>query len=126
MRITIPLNRAPLSHQHGIKYRLTKFGASSYKTSELAAYQQEIGMLVKSEANRQKVQRIKGKFTIDCVLFLRNRKRPDIDNMWKTICDSLEGILFENDRDCEELYIRILYDKANPRMELLCSPLDNE
>jgi Holliday junction resolvase RusA-like endonuclease len=49
----------------------------------------------------------------------RPRAIGDIDNTLKVLQDSLEGIVFENDGQIHELYVRLHDDeKDNPRVEV--------
>jgi len=123
-KFIIPLWMTPPSHQAGIGIKTDRFGrAMSYKTSRLAAFQQQFAMLLRSEINKQKFKRIEGDYSLSIIFYLANRKHGDIDNLAKSVSDALEGQLFNNDRDCKEMFLYILYDK-NPRIVLEISPYE--
>ena len=43
-------------------------------------------------------------------------KKPDLDNLVKAVCDSLEGTYFKNDSQICEIIAKKVYDE-NPRTE---------
>jgi len=47
------------------------------------------------------------------IVYMYNKKPKDIDNILKVLLDSLEGILFENDAQITELYIKKEKSKKN-------------
>jgi len=49
----------------------------------------------------------------------RPRKSGDLMNMDKALCDSLEGILYDNDRQIVEHHAYRFDDKDNPRVEVM-------
>lgn len=124
MQIVIPLWQTPLSHQANIGVRKDKWGRIiTYKKSELAAFQQQLGMLIRSQCTKRGIKRIMGPYSCTASFYLKNHRRPDMTNLWKTVEDSLEGILFDNDRYCEKLFLNIEYDELNPRLEIEVTPL---
>lgn len=52
------------------------------------------------------------------ILFYFKDKRKDIDGCLKAILDSLEGIVYLNDRQITELHVFKEIDKDNPRTEI--------
>jgi len=51
----------------------------------------------------------------------RPAKRGDVDSILKCLLDSLEGVLYQNDRQIEELHVYRHDDKLNPRVEVSIS-----
>lgn len=59
----------------------------------------------------------------DAVIYFSRRGR-DADNISKLLNDSLEKIIYENDSRILPRTQKILYDKENPRIELILTPVD--
>lgn len=52
------------------------------------------------------------------VKYYRPRRAGDIDGPLKLVQDSLQGILYENDKQIIELHVYRFDDKENPRIEV--------
>lgn len=52
------------------------------------------------------------------VKYYRPRRAGDIDGPLKLVFDSLQGILYENDKQIIELHVYRFDDKENPRIEV--------
>jgi len=61
---------------------------------------------------------IEGRVAVNVSVF-RPAKRGDLDNFLKVMLDSLEGVLYNNDRQITEIHAFRYDDKDNPRVELL-------
>lgn len=59
----------------------------------------------------------------DAHIYFSRRGRDD-NNVYKLLNDSLEKIVYDNDSRVLVRTQKILYDKNNPRMELVLSPVD--
>lgn len=55
-------------------------------------------------------------------LFFGTRRTADLDNYQKLSLDALTGIVWEDDKQIDELLIRRDYDKERPRIELTIEP----
>jgi Holliday junction resolvase RusA-like endonuclease len=60
------------------------------------------------------------------VRLFRPRNAGDIDGPLKTLLDSLQGNLYENDDQVDELPIKRFTDRERPRVELEVTPLSAE
>jgi len=58
-----------------------------------------------------------GPLAIEATFFWGDRRKHDWDNQ-KAFWDSLNGIVYEDDRQIKDAHIMVEYDKANPRVEL--------
>lgn len=54
------------------------------------------------------------------IVFFRQRLAGDIDGRLKTLFDSLSGILYDDDRQIDEIHVYNRKDKDDPRVELIC------
>lgn len=62
---------------------------------------------------------IEGEVTMDFMLYPPDKRRRDMLNITQIVCDSLEGIFYENDYQISYITIdRDAPDKANPRLEV--------
>lgn len=58
------------------------------------------------------------KKTTDMIMgFVKPTKKPDLDNIAKIICDSLNGIAYKDDSQVTKLIVRKFYD-TSPRVEV--------
>ena len=83
------------------------------KSQEAKQYAADAGMLARVAG----VDMLDGDVTMELRLF-RPAKRMDIDNHLKVILDSMQGILYKNDRQVNELHVYLADDKENPRVEV--------
>lgn len=60
---------------------------------------------------------------MDTVIYF-NRKGRDDNNIYKLLCDSLEGIVYDNDSRVLIRTQKIMYDTDNPRVEVHIHPVD--
>ena len=51
-------------------------------------------------------------------LYHWTKRKADIDNFNKLWMDALSWIIYEDDKQIQEMYIKKDYDKENPRIEL--------
>lgn len=51
--------------------------------------------------------------------YFGDRRKRDIDNYNKLVLDSMNGIVWEDDVQIQELVLRKFYDKENPRVEIV-------
>ena len=56
-------------------------------------------------------------------LVYRPRRIGDLDNLTKSLLDSLKGIAFVDDSQVEEIIMRRFEDKANPRVVVRVEPI---
>jgi Holliday junction resolvase RusA-like endonuclease len=70
----------------------------------------------------QRIKPVAGKVALTIHLF-RPRKSGDLTNFFKVLEDSLEGILYENDRQIVEHHAFLHDDAENPRCHVLCKEL---
>lgn len=60
---------------------------------------------------------------LDTVIYFPRKGRDD-NNVYKILCDALEGIVYDNDSRVLIRTQRILYDNENPRVEVSVKPVD--
>ena len=107
METTFTIEVAPLSSNH--YYRRGRF--STYMSGEGRAYKENIGYLLLPKVKKM----LKGHLGIDIVFYVPNL-RGDGDNLLKAFLDSLQGIVFENDRQIRWYTFCTILDKEKPRI----------
>lgn len=78
-------------------------------------FKQEVRIIAFSAGRRTKIDG-DVKLTVDVYRPIRT---GDLDNTLKVLQDSLEGILYHNDRQVVEIHARRFDDKNNPRAEVV-------
>lgn len=53
------------------------------------------------------------------VFYLPDKRRRDLDNLFKTVSDALNKIVYHDDSQIRELHLYRDYDIINPRTEIL-------
>lgn len=58
--------------------------------------------------------------------YMKGKRVPDIDNIGKSICDGLQPVAFENDKQIKHLEIRLysVTDKADERAEITIETIE--
>ena len=62
-------------------------------------------------------------FALRIDFFFKDRKRRDLENHLKLVCDALTGIVYEDDSQIDDLHILRHHDPDRPRTELTVVPL---
>lgn len=57
--------------------------------------------------------------TLNILQYFGDKRKRDIDAYLKILLDSMEGIVFENDNQVNEMHVFKEYDKQNPRIEII-------
>ena len=71
------------------------------------------------------VRPLQGPLAVDLLLY-RPRKAGDVDAYSKVLLDSMQGHLWEDDKQIVELHLYRRDDKANPRVEVRVWPVEGE
>ena len=96
----------PPSVNHYLRH--TRWGVTL--TEEAKAFKDEVRLTVKGNP-------IKGNVRME-IHYYRPRKAGDIDSILKLTQDSLQGILYDNDKQITELHVYRYDDKKYPRLEV--------
>lgn len=122
----------PPSVNHYLAYRaIMKNGrpmAMSYKTSEAVKYQCAFTDYVKEEAQKQGWKMTRNPFRhyyMDCKFYFP-RTDMDCNNYFKCMADAITNThaVWLDDRQLCERVQGIWYDKDNPRIEIVITPVD--
>ena len=77
-----------------------------YKSKALCDFEKRVDDLFKSFEN---VEFLKGNLSVDIVFELKSFRKRDLDNMLKSLFDSLQGRIFENDNQIFEIRCRKIH-----------------
>lgn len=55
---------------------------------------------------------------VEVDFYLGNRRKCDIDNLWKLVSDAGNGVVWNDDTQIVEVLMRKRVDRANPRTEM--------
>lgn len=88
---------------------------SIVKSKEAKEYTKYVHM----ECLRQKIKPLKGKLSFSMDILIKDRKDFDIDAVQKLLFDSLEGIVYKNDRDIVEMIARKHTDVEKDGLNIL-------
>ena len=74
-----------------------------YKSQRLRDFEKKMEDIFDSFEN---VEILQGKLSIDVTFEMKGSRKRDLDNMMKSLLDSLEGKVFENDSEIYEMNVR--------------------
>ena len=66
------------------------------------------------------------RYALSLVLFMGDKRKRDLDNCAKAISDALNGVLYDDDAQIDELFAIRNYDKDNPRAVVALRVLEDE
>ena len=118
MELTLTGN--PLSTQSIYRYTCRGRFAKCYMLNKGKKLKEHYRVEVKKQ---YKGKIIKGDCELDIVLFFGDKRRRDIDNFNKLVLDSLQGLVFEDDKQIQRLTIAKNYCKENPRVDIILKEL---
>lgn len=107
----IVLKGNPLSTSHIYLSR----GKMRFMKKEAKDRKEQYAWEAKGQYKGQPIQK---DITVDIVLYFGDKRKRDIDNFNKLWMDSLEGIVYEDDKQIQELHTIKSYDKQDPRIEV--------
>lgn len=86
---------------------LTDFGRETKEAyaKEIAMYYKQKDLIEKDDVELS-------------IIFYFSSKRPDIDGCLKALLDSMQGIVYKNDRQISDLHVSRRKDDKNPRIEI--------
>lgn len=68
--------------------------------------------------NQYKGEVIWGDCYVEMTLFFKDKRKRDVDNHNKLVLDSLEGIVYNDDRQIQKLTVEKKFSAENPRIEI--------
>ena len=104
----------PKSTQHVYKITCRGKFASMYMSAEWKAIKESYRL----QARVQKSAFYESLVSAEVCLYFWTKRKADIDNFNKLWMDALSWVIYEDDKQIQEMYIRKDYDKQNPRIEI--------
>lgn len=111
----ITLKGQALSTSHIYKTTCRNRFASVYLSAEGKAIKESFAKQLKQQ---WKEEPLKGDVRLSIVFFHGDNRKRDIDNFTKGLLDSMNGIIFTDDNQITELYLRKEIDKGNPHVTI--------
>jgi len=111
IKLTVPGN--PISVNHYLGNFVQGKRVVRFKTKKAKDYQKLIESLYEHKTLTKDKQ-----LKVNIKLYFGDKRRRDIDNYNKTILDSMEGIVYEDDCQIKKLVVEKFVDKDNPRVEI--------
>lgn len=116
----IILKGRPLSTQH--IYRSACRGR--FPVRYMTKQGKELKELYRLEAQKQyKGKVMPGGCNMEITLFFNDKRRRDVDNYNKLVLDSLEGIVYEDDKQVQKLTIKKRISVEDPRIEIIINSI---
>lgn len=115
VQFNIPLSKNPIPYQNNM--RSTNRGVH-FKTKKLTEYQNIIWLAAKMQMQIQVGKQTpfeadyENTFSLYLHFRLKGKTHGDLDNMAKSVIDSLQGVLFTNDKFCSKLSLSYEYDES--------------
>ena len=111
-------DEATTNYENLVKLSYINSGSSSYLNDEtLKAYIRIYQSIPKSESKKRASQMLEGK--------IRPTKKPDIDNVLKSIFDALNKVAFNDDTQIVEIQCAKYYSNE-PRVEVVIEEIVND
>jgi crossover junction endodeoxyribonuclease RusA len=111
------MNRLVLPYPPSANHYLKRTRNGVFRTKEANDYRETVQMLCLIE----RLEPLTGDVSLTIAVY-RPRRAGDIDNVLKVMLDSLQGFLYENDRQVSHIDIRRYEDKSDPRVEVVAVP----
>ena len=86
-----------------------------YTPSKTRRYEEAVGWAARAAGIHNPLE---GSVRLHVVLWMPDRRRRDVDNCAKSICDGLNGIAWADDSQVSELTIVRRLDRLRPRAEV--------
>lgn len=97
-----------------------------YESKEAKDFKKRFGAYLKREVTKQKWDKSitsEGHWVLECV-FVQSRTNQDNNNYYKILCDTLTGIVTEDDKNLLVQTKKVMYDAKNPRFYAVLRPAD--
>lgn len=69
---------------------------------------------------------IEGDVRATLVFYFPDKRRTDLFNAPKSVCDALNGVVYIDDKQITEGHLYVRYDKDNPRTEIQIERIESE
>jgi Holliday junction resolvase RusA-like endonuclease len=105
----VPLARPRTVRRHGIVMTYTPSNSRRYESS------------IKAHCLAAKGRRdwaLDGEYALRCTIVFGDRRRRDLDNVIKSVADSLIGVVYADDSQIVELVATREIDRDRPRVEV--------
>ena len=88
------------------------------KTAKTRGYELDIKIQCRAQLPTKFQMFEKENVHMDIYYYFRDKRRTDVQNSPKSLCDALEDVIYKNDKQIVSMYQQIHYDKEQPRTEI--------
>jgi Holliday junction resolvase RusA-like endonuclease len=81
-----------------------------YQTARVKSWQEAVAISAKNASPG--IEPTGNRIQVELDFYLPDRRRRDCENLSKGVMDALEGIIFVNDEQCDDLHIRKFYKQS--------------
>ncbi len=114
MRLDFTVNGPPKPWQ-----RTQGKGGKRFKAQETRRYQRFVGYAALAVRGAQvPAWPLDARYRMHVHAFFGDRRRRDIDNVSKQLMDALNGVLWDDDSQVDELFVKRHVDREEPRAEV--------
>jgi len=92
------------------RVRVTDHG--TFTPAKTAAWEERVGWAYKGKAH------FEGPVLVRLRFYRETHRTVDLDNLVKAVLDGLNGVAYDDDSQVVRIEAELLYDHANPRVEL--------
>lgn len=119
--IQIILTGVPISTNSAYRHTCVGGFARSYMKKEAVALKESYQWQNKSQWKGKKP--LEGSLELDIKVYLPTKRNTDWDNLHKLSMDSMNGIIFVDDKQIQKATVSKHYDKNNPRIIIIIKPI---
>lgn len=97
-----------------------------YETKEAKDFKHRFQAYLKREVKKQNWdlnQTTEGHWILECI-FVQSRTNQDNNNYYKILCDSLTGIVIDDDKNILVQTKRVMYDSKDPKFFAVLKPVE--
>ena len=105
--------------------RVVRGGRASFTPAQTKRYEAEVAneaskavCLAELESDRYWNARAQYGYCVRAAIYFPDARRRDIDNVGKSVCDALNGVLYVDDSQIVELHLLKFIDRENPRIDV--------
>ena len=98
-----------------------RFSGHAYTPKKTREYEQSVRIAAMAALAKWRAENdyahwnAAGPFSLNVFFFMEDKRTRDLDNCLKSISDALEKLLYNNDRQLDELYAYRDFDARSPR-----------
>lgn len=93
-------------------------GRVAFTPAKTRRYEAAAGLLARAAVARRKEWDVASRYAVTLEVCFPDARRRDLDNVIKSVLDSGNGVLWDDDSQVVEIHARSSVDRINPRVEV--------